>query len=130
ADPAGATKTLPPTQRAGGASDGGAAPAQAAPAATPGPGEAGWQTAADEGWKAATAAADSAGTDTTGAGLPKRVPMAQLVPGGVDTGATAARNRSPDAVRGLLSAYHRGVQRGRQTSARTGSEEDPGKEQA
>jgi hypothetical protein len=46
-------------------------------------------------------------------GLPKRVPQAQLVPGGVDDGAPATAHRSPDSVRGLLSAYHRGVQRGR-----------------
>ncbi|GAA0902793.1 hypothetical protein GCM10009558_092680 [Virgisporangium aurantiacum] len=49
----------------------------------------------------------------TEGGLPKRVPMSQLVPGGVERGATAAHRRSPEAVRGLLSAYHRGVQRGR-----------------
>jgi hypothetical protein len=41
------------------------------------------------------------------------VPMAQLVPGGVDKGAAAVQRRTPEAVRGLLSAYHRGVQRGR-----------------
>ena len=40
--------------------------------------------------------------------------MAQLVPGGVEKAATGTNRRSPDAVRGLLSAYHRGVQRGRQ----------------
>ncbi|MGH3713652.1 MAG: nitrate- and nitrite sensing domain-containing protein [Micromonosporaceae bacterium] len=138
-DTAGATKTLPPVQRKTAAKAESAPPAAApAPqAAEAGPsvpvGEGAWQTAADDGWRAATAAtaaADVADTDTTGAGLPKRVPMAQLVPGGVDISVAGARNRSPDAVRGLLSAYHRGVQRGRQTSARTGSEEDPGKEQA
>lgn len=128
-----ATKTLPPAQRAGvtaaeAAQGENTAPA---PATTPaGAGEGSWQSAADDGWRAASAAAEVVETDTTGAGLPKRVPMAQLVPGGVETAATAARNRSPDAVRGLLSAYHRGVQRGRQSSARTGSDEDPGKEQA
>jgi hypothetical protein len=75
----------------------------------------GWQTAADEGWRAASAAAaaDRPASETTQAGLPKRVPMAQLVPGGVDKGAAAVQRRTPEAVRGLLSAYHRGVQRGR-----------------
>ncbi len=126
----------PPAQRKAAAQvdalDGGvaASPAeesyQGAPAEAEG---AAWQTAADDGWRAASAAADVAGTDTTESGLPKRVPMAQLVPGGVDNNATAARNRSPDAVRGLLSAYHRGVQRGRQSSVRT-NDESPGKEQA
>jgi signal transduction histidine kinase len=76
----------------------------------------GWQTAADDGWRAATKATKAAGgesSETTQAGLPKRVPMAQLVPGGVDKGATSVQRRTPEAVRGLLSAYHRGVQRGR-----------------
>ena len=72
-----------------------------------------WHTAADEGWRAASAAAEIRVTETTPAGLPKRVPMAQLVPGGVDRAASSSQRRTPDAVRGLLSAYHRGVQRGR-----------------
>ncbi|MEV0268930.1 nitrate- and nitrite sensing domain-containing protein [Hamadaea sp. NPDC050747] len=75
-----------------------------------------WQTIADDGWKAATAAASATNEDAsevTGSGLPKRVPMAQLVPGGVDKGGTTLERRTPEGVRGLLSAYHRGVQRGR-----------------
>jgi len=72
-----------------------------------------WESAADDGWRAATAAAESRASDVTGAGLPKRVPMAQLVPGGVDKNANTSHRRTPEAVRGLLSAYHRGVQRGR-----------------
>jgi hypothetical protein len=39
--------------------------------------------------------------------------MSQLVPGGVEKGTVSAHKRTPEAVRGLLSAYHRGVQRGR-----------------
>jgi hypothetical protein len=35
------------------------------------------------------------------------------VPGGVDKAATTTQRRTPEGVRGLLSAYHRGVQRGR-----------------
>jgi hypothetical protein len=76
----------------------------------------GWRTAADDGWKAATAAAEPANAGTTRSGLPKRVPQAQLVPGAVQTPeptTTTRSRRSPDDVRGLLSAYHRGVQRGR-----------------
>lgn len=73
-----------------------------------------WQTAADDGWAAASAvAASSTPTESTAAGLPKRTPMAQLVPGGVEKGATTVQRRTPEGVRGLLSAYHRGVQRGR-----------------
>jgi len=76
----------------------------------------GWRTAADEGWRAAmaaTVAARNASAQTTRAGLPKRVPMAQLVPGAVERPTTSMQRRTPEAVRGLLSAYHRGVQRGR-----------------
>jgi hypothetical protein len=84
-----------------------------APARPTEPEEPTWQTAADDGWRAAIAAAEVDTTDTTGAGLPKRTPMAQLVPGGVDKGASTVERRTPEGVRGLLSAYHRGVQRGR-----------------
>ncbi|GAA4437079.1 nitrate- and nitrite sensing domain-containing protein [Phytohabitans houttuyneae] len=73
-----------------------------------------WRTAADEGWKRAEKAAEPVAAGTTRSGLPKRVPQAQLVPGGVETSASRERaRRTPDEVRGLLSAYHRGVQRGR-----------------
>ncbi len=72
-----------------------------------------WRTAADEGWQRAMAAAEPVDAGTTRSGLPKRVPQAQLVPGGVQSGPRNQNRRSPDEVRGLLSAYHRGVQRGR-----------------
>jgi hypothetical protein len=73
-----------------------------------------WSSSADDGWRAAQAAAQPPTAGTTRSGLPKRVPAAQLVPGAVDPRTTAARaKRTPDDVRGLLSAYHRGVQRGR-----------------
>ncbi|MEN3612546.1 sensor histidine kinase [Plantactinospora sp. ZYX-F-223] len=79
------------------------------------PGDGGWRTAADDGWRAAMAATAAAttGGQTTQTGLPKRVPMAQLVPGAVEKPTTSVQRRTPEAVRGLLSAYHRGVQRGR-----------------
>jgi hypothetical protein len=77
------------------------------------PAEDHWRTAADEGWQRAMAAAEPPDAGTTRSGLPKRVPQAQLVPGGVDTSPRNQNRRSPDEVRGLLSAYHRGVQRGR-----------------
>ncbi|MBO4204726.1 sensor histidine kinase [Micromonospora echinofusca] len=100
------------------------APAPVQPAAPPTPepapaaagptGNEAWRTAADEGWARATRAAEPAVAGTTRSGLPKRQPQAQLVPGGVETKASRDRSRrTPDEVRGLLSAYHRGVQRGR-----------------
>ncbi len=77
-----------------------------------------WQTAADEGWSRASRAAEPTPAGTTRSGLPKRVPQAQLVPGGIEPrGGPERGRRTPDEVRGLLSAYHRGVQRGRTAGA-------------
>ncbi|MET8836156.1 sensor histidine kinase [Micromonospora sp. NPDC004540] len=77
-----------------------------------------WRTAADEGWTRASRAAEPTNGGTTRSGLPKRVPQAQLVPGGIEPkGSRASARRTPDEVRGLLSAYHRGVQRGRTAGA-------------
>ncbi|MER7005637.1 nitrate- and nitrite sensing domain-containing protein [Dactylosporangium sp. NPDC000555] len=75
-----------------------------------------WHSAADEGWQAAAALAQAQEFTTTDIGLPKRVPMSQLVPGGVEKNPIVAHKRTPESVRGLLSAYHRGVQRGRTRS--------------
>lgn len=72
-----------------------------------------WRTAADEGWHRAEAASAPKDAGITTSGLPKRIPQAQLVPGGVQETPRAPNRRSPDDVRGLLSAYTRGVQRGR-----------------
>ncbi|MFI7598505.1 nitrate- and nitrite sensing domain-containing protein [Actinoplanes sp. NPDC049681] len=84
-----------------------------------------WRTAADEGWQRAMAAAEPTVNDTTRSGLPKRVPQAQLVPGGVQTIPRNQTRRSPDEVRGLLSAYHRGVQRGRTAGSEEAAEGAP-----
>jgi hypothetical protein len=81
-----------------------------------------WRTVADDGWRAAQAAASPQDGGTTDLGLPRRVPMAQLVPGGVESSVGASDRRTPDSVRGLLSAYHRGVQRGREAH---GASDDP-----
>jgi signal transduction histidine kinase len=72
-----------------------------------------WRSAADEGWERAMAAAAPKDAGTTRSGLPKRIPQAQLVPGGVQELPKPQNRRSPDDVRGLLAAYTRGVQRGR-----------------
>nr|WP_277349646.1 nitrate- and nitrite sensing domain-containing protein [Planosporangium thailandense] len=90
-----------------------AAPAETTERSTPVEATSMWRTAADEGWKAASALDQQHDFSTTATGLPKRVPMSQLVPGGVEKGTVSAHKRTPEAVRGLLSAYHRGVQRGR-----------------
>lgn len=75
-----------------------------------------WQTAADQGWKVASERTTMEAEESTGAGLPKRRPMERLVPGSVGGPGQSkppAPKRDPEEVRGLLSAYHRGVQRGR-----------------
>ncbi|TCB99772.1 HAMP domain-containing protein [Micromonospora zingiberis] len=87
--------------------------AESRPAYRPAPQESVWQTAADDGWRAASAASQVSTGGTTQTGLPKRTPMAQLVPGAVEKPSTSVQRRNPESVRGLLSAYHRGVQRGR-----------------
>ncbi|MEU2611422.1 nitrate- and nitrite sensing domain-containing protein [Micromonospora sp. NPDC007271] len=92
-----------------------------------------WQTAADDGWRAASAATEVPVAETTQKGLPKRVPMAQLVPGGIEKPTTSVQRRTPEGVRGLLSAYHRGVQRGRNNpsdSNSAGPEATPGGQQS
>ncbi|TDB76662.1 sensor histidine kinase [Micromonospora sp. KC723] len=93
----------------------------------------GWQTAADDGWRAAVAASEVPVEATTQTGLPKRTPMAQLVPGAVEKPTTSVQRRTPEGVRGLLSAYHRGVQRGRSNpsdSNPTNPEATPGGQQS
>lgn len=112
--PAGPTRGTGPAVTTGGAAmvgNGSGNGAAARRAEVPSGG--GWQTAADDGWRAASAASAVSVEETTQAGLPKRVPMAQLVPGGVDKSTNSVQRRTPESVRGLLSAYHRGVQRGR-----------------
>ncbi|HET6533198.1 MAG TPA: nitrate- and nitrite sensing domain-containing protein [Actinoplanes sp.] len=89
-----------------------------------------WHTVADEGWQAARKAAEVPVEATTTAGLPKRQPMAQLVPGGVDRAENSTQRRTPEGVRGLLSAYHRGVQRGRSKEQSTNPEDGPGGQQS
>jgi signal transduction histidine kinase len=74
--------------------------------------EYGWRSAGDDGWAAASAAAQPMPAGNTPAGLPRRTPAAQLVPGGVPAEPSVGR-RDPDEVRGVLAAYHRGVRRGR-----------------
>ncbi|MGI5238500.1 sensor histidine kinase [Dactylosporangium sp. CA-139066] len=86
------------------------APAPAAAGAAP----AGWRTRADEGWRAAAAAQNPQIDSSTRSGLPIRTPQAQLVPGGVAARPAKLKRPSAEELRGLLSSYQRGVQRGRQ----------------
>ncbi|MGM1062317.1 sensor histidine kinase [Saccharothrix sp. Mg75] len=81
-----------------------------------------WHSPADEGWQAAQALLAKAPETTTQAGLPKRVPKAQLVPGSAAPKPQAAERqpqrpplppRSADAIRGRMSSLQQGVRRGR-----------------
>ncbi|PSL53987.1 signal transduction histidine kinase [Saccharothrix carnea] len=81
-----------------------------------------WESPADEGWQAAQALLNKAPETTTQAGLPKRVPKAQLVPGSAAPKSTASERqpqrpplppRSADAIRGRMSSLQQGVRRGR-----------------
>ena len=78
-----------------------------------------WTSPADDGWRAAQVVASPAAGETTQAGLPRRVPRANLVPGSVggapggqdaDTGAPA---RSADVARSRMASFQRGVREGR-----------------
>jgi signal transduction histidine kinase len=91
-----------------------------------------WQTPADEGWQRAEALLAPV-SETTTAGLPKRVPKAHLVPGSAaprpDNGQPAGGGRgrqatmappslpprTADAVRGRMSSFQQGLRRGRHT---------------
>ena len=76
-----------------------------------------WTSPADEGWRAAETVASPAAGETTQAGLPKRVPRANLVPGSVGSGGqeteTEAPVRSPDVARSRMASFQRGVREGR-----------------
>jgi signal transduction histidine kinase len=75
-----------------------------------GAGDGAWHSAADQGWQAADRAAAPAVSGTTDRGLPKRVPQAQLVPGGIDTApARPEPRRDPARVSAVMAAYARGV---------------------
>ena len=67
-----------------------------------------WSTPADQGWAAAEAAKKPAEGGTTGAGLPKRVPKANLVPGSAP--AAPAAPARPDAADLCRSAAQPPVQ--------------------
>jgi hypothetical protein len=95
-------------------------------AASPPATQAAWTSPADEGWRAAQVVASPAAGETTHAGLPRRVPRANLVPGSVGSGGTGSQDtvaeapaRSADAVRSRMSSFQRGVREGRAAAPQT-----------
>ncbi|MFB9627945.1 sensor histidine kinase [Nonomuraea helvata] len=85
-------------------------------------GEEAWRTAADAGWRAAAAAVEPSLGGITAAGLPKRTPKANLVPGTASQPAQPQQPQRPaptppvsaDRIRSRMASYQQGVRRGRQ----------------
>jgi hypothetical protein len=99
-----------------------AAPASASASASvsaPAPAEdVAWTTPSDQGWEAAAAVSSPTTGGTTSAGLPKRVPQANLVPGAASPEPVAPTPaRSAAATRERLSSFQRGSREGRAAAA-------------
>ena len=94
----------------------------------------GWASPADEGWRAAEVVSTPSSGGVTSAGLPKRVPQANLVPGAVGAAAggssAAAPARSAAATRDRFASFQRGVRQGRAAAGQGSSDdaEDKGSE--
>jgi hypothetical protein len=90
--------------------------------------DAGWTSAADAGWQAAEVVQSPSSAGVTPAGLPKRMPRANLVPGTAQAPAAgqsappAAPVRSAAATRDRFASYQRGARRGRAEAS--GAESD------
>jgi hypothetical protein len=85
-----------------------------------------WTSPADDGWRAAQVVASPAAGETTQAGLPRRVPRANLVPGSVGSGGSGSQDaapeapaRSADAARSRMASFQRGVRDGRAAAPQT-----------
>jgi hypothetical protein len=76
-----------------------------------------WSTPSDQGWAAAEVAKKPVEGGLTGAGLPKRVPKANLVPGAASAAPAAPAPPMPpisaERVRSRLSSFQQGVRQGR-----------------
>jgi signal transduction histidine kinase len=90
-----------------------------------------WTSPADAGWEAAEVAHAPVSGGTTAVGLPKRVPRANLVPGGVSGGtapAVPAPARSASQTRERLASFQRGVREARAAADEDGSGDGGGDE--
>ena len=88
-----------------------------------------WSSPADEGWRAAQTVESPAAGSPTEAGLPRRLPKANLVPGTIPGSQPPADvpSRSPADVRNRLAGFQRRVAEGRATvgeTANPGGEEE------
>jgi signal transduction histidine kinase len=83
----------------------------------------GWASPGDEGWRAAEVVSAPSSGGVTPAGLPKRVPQANLVPGAATAAgaAPAVPARSAAATRDRFASFQRGIKEGRAAASGTGS---------
>ena len=81
-----------------------------------------WSSPADEGWRAAQTAESPAAGSPTEAGLPRRLPNANLVPGSVPGSQPAAAppSRSAADTRNRLAGFQRGIAEGRAAASEAG----------
>ena len=75
-----------------------------------------WSSPADEGWKVAEAAVAPSSGGTTVAGLPRRIPKANLIPGTAQETTAPAPARSASATRDRFASLQRGMRQGRAAS--------------
>ena len=91
--------------------------------------EGGWASPVDKGWHAAKAVTAPSSSGVTTAGLPVRMPRANLVPGAISgpPAAAPAPARSATAARDRLAGFQRGAIQGRAVSgaAHPGEEDQP-----
>jgi signal transduction histidine kinase len=80
-----------------------------------------WSSPADEGWRAAQTVESPAAGSPTAAGLPRRLPNANLIPGAVPPSQPAdGPSRSAADVRERLAGLQRGVTKGRAAASEAG----------
>ena len=81
-----------------------------------------WSSPADEGWRAAQTVESPAAGSPTEAGLPRRLPNANLVPGTIPGSQPPADmpSRSPVDIRNRLAGFQRGVAEARAAASEAG----------
>ncbi len=91
--------------------------------------EGSWAPRVDDGWRAAEAVIAPSSSGVTTAGLPVRLPRANLVPGAISgPQPTAPRSaRSPTAARDRLAGFQRGTSEGRAAASAAADPGDEGK---
>jgi hypothetical protein len=79
-----------------------------------------WSSPMDAGSRAAEAADSPSSEGSTAAGLPKRAPRANLIPGAISSAETVPPNRSAAAARERLAGLQRGTGEGRAAAKQEG----------